>query len=56
MVLVTAIAVGPGVFTIVVLVVNVHPFASFTITGYGPAANAVKLVVAANAPPLNEYT
>ena len=43
---VNARAVGPALLLIVVFDVKVHPFASFTITVYVPAARPVKLVVA----------
>ena len=40
-VLVTTKAVGPGESITIALVVNVQPFASFTITVYVPAAKPV---------------
>jgi hypothetical protein len=51
---VTASAVGPGVFTMVAEVVKVHPLTSLTTTVYVPAANPVYEVVAVNTEPLTE--
>ena len=53
-VVVVANAVGPAIFVIVTLVVNVQLFASLTITAYVPGAKLVKEDVDEKPPPLNE--
>ena len=51
MIVVTFNEVGPGEFPIVMVVVNVQPFTSFTTTVYVPAANPGYAIVVVNALP-----